>query len=45
MMRQERRVLEEYLRLHPRATRAEMAARLKISPATLFKKLRAHGLI
>jgi transcriptional regulator with GAF, ATPase, and Fis domain len=44
MVRQERRILEEYLRLHPRARRAKMAADLKISPATLFKKLGEHGL-
>jgi NtrC-family two-component system response regulator AlgB len=44
MLRQERRLLEEYLRRRPRVTRARMAADLKVSPATLFKKLRAHGL-
>jgi transcriptional regulator with GAF, ATPase, and Fis domain len=42
--RAERACLEEALRLHPRMTRAELASKLKIAEATLFKKLRLHGL-
>ena len=42
--RAERACLEEALRRHPRMTRAELASMLKIGEATLFKKLRRHGL-
>jgi DNA-binding NtrC family response regulator len=41
----ERACLEEALRRHPRMTRAELASMLKVSQATLFKKLRLYGLI
>ena len=40
----ERAWLEEALRRHPRLTRAELAAKLKISESALYKKLRVHGL-
>jgi Nif-specific regulatory protein len=36
--------LEEALRRHPGATRAELAARLKISESALYKKLRQYEL-
>jgi Nif-specific regulatory protein len=40
----ERAWLEEALRRYPRITRADLAARLKISESALYKKLRAYGL-
>jgi transcriptional regulator with GAF, ATPase, and Fis domain len=40
----ERSWLEEALRVYPDLTRAELAARLKISESALYKKLRQHGL-
>jgi transcriptional regulator with GAF, ATPase, and Fis domain len=40
----ERHWLEEALRRFPAATRAELAARLRISESALYKKLRHHGL-
>jgi len=40
----ERAWLETALRRYPDLTRAELAARLKISESTLFKKLRLYGL-
>jgi transcriptional regulator with GAF, ATPase, and Fis domain len=40
----ERGWLDEALRRHPDITRAELAARLKISEAALYKKLRQYGL-
>ena len=36
--------LEQALRLYPELTRAELAARLKISESGLYKKLRQYGL-
>jgi transcriptional regulator with GAF, ATPase, and Fis domain len=42
--RAERACLEEAMRRHPGMTRAELASLLKIGEATLFKKLRQHGL-
>ena len=36
--------LEEALRRYPRLTRAELAAKLKISESALYKKLRQYGL-
>jgi DNA-binding NtrC family response regulator len=41
---EERKWLKEALRLYPGATRAELAARLKISESALYKKLRQYGL-
>ena len=40
----ERHWLEEALQRYPTLTRAEIAARLKISESALYKKLRQHGL-
>ena len=40
----ERAWLQEALRRHPSLTRAELAAKLKISESALYKKLRAYGL-
>ena len=40
----ERAWLKEALRLYPSSTRAELAARLKISESALYKKLRQYGL-
>ena len=40
----ERSWLEQALRAYPDATRAELAARLKISESALYKKLRQYGL-
>ena len=40
----ERGWLERALELHPGLTRAELATRLKISEAALYKKLKQHGL-
>jgi DNA-binding NtrC family response regulator len=40
----ERAILEEALRRFPRLTRKELATKLKIGTAVLFKKLRKHGL-
>jgi two-component system nitrogen regulation response regulator GlnG len=41
----ERSWLEEALRVYPDLTRAELAARLKISESALYKKLRQYGLV
>jgi transcriptional regulator with GAF, ATPase, and Fis domain len=41
----ERSWLEHALRVYPDLTRAELAARLKVSESTLYKKLRQHGLV
>ena len=40
----ERQSLQSALTRYPKLTRAELAARLKIAPATLFKKLKQYGL-
>ena len=40
----ERAWLAEAVRRHPRLTRAELAAKLKISESALYKKLRAYGI-
>jgi transcriptional regulator with GAF, ATPase, and Fis domain len=40
----ERAWLEEALRRYPELTRAEIAAKLKISESALYKKLKQHGL-
>jgi NtrC-family two-component system response regulator AlgB len=40
----EREWLKEALRRHPKLTRAELAAKLKISESTLYKKLKDYGL-
>ena len=40
----EREWLQEALTSYPNLTRAELAAKLKIAPATLFKKLKQYGL-
>jgi len=40
----ERAWLEEAIRRYPRLTRAELAAKLKISESGLYKKLKQHGL-
>ncbi len=40
----ERSWLEAALRRHPGVTRAELAAKLKISESALYKKLRLYGL-
>jgi DNA-binding NtrC family response regulator len=39
----ERSWLEQALRFHPQATRAELATRLKISESALYKKLKQYG--
>jgi len=44
LAQQERAWLEEALNRYPRMTRADLAAKLKISPSNLFKKLKEHGL-
>jgi transcriptional regulator with GAF, ATPase, and Fis domain len=41
----ERSWLEQALRVYPELTRAELAARLKISESALYKKLKQHGLV
>jgi len=41
----ERSWLEHALKLYPSLTRAELAARLKISESALYKKLRQHGFV
>jgi len=40
----ERKWLEEALRRYPKLTRAQLAAKLKISESLLYKKLRQHGI-
>jgi len=40
----ERTWLEEALRRYAKLTRAEVAAKLKISESALYKKLREHGI-
>jgi DNA-binding NtrC family response regulator len=41
---EERKWLQEALHRHPELKRAELAAKLKISEAALYKKLRLYGL-
>jgi Nif-specific regulatory protein len=40
----ERAIIVETMRLHPRLTRKQLAGKLGIAEATLFKKLRLYGL-
>jgi DNA-binding NtrC family response regulator len=42
--RSEKEWLEKALRAHPRLTRRELAAKLRISEPALYKKLKEHGL-
>jgi NtrC-family two-component system response regulator AlgB len=44
MDKEEKKWLEEALARHPELTRAELAAKLKISEAALYKKLRQYGI-
>jgi transcriptional regulator with GAF, ATPase, and Fis domain len=44
LVQEERKWLQEALNHHPDLTRADLAAKLKISEAALYKKLRAYGL-
>jgi transcriptional regulator with GAF, ATPase, and Fis domain len=44
LAQEERKWLQEALNLHPELTRADLAAKLKISEAALYKKLRMYEL-
>jgi Nif-specific regulatory protein len=44
LAQEEKKWLQEALRLHPELTRADLAAKLKISEAALYKKLRTYEL-
>ena len=44
LAQEEKKWLEEALKRHPDLTRAEIASKLKISEAALYKKLRAYGI-
>jgi transcriptional regulator with PAS, ATPase and Fis domain len=44
LAQEEKKWLEEALKRHPDLTRAEIAAKLKISEAALYKKLRAYDI-
>ena len=44
LAQEEKKWLQEALDLHPELTRADLAAKLKISEAALYKKLRMYEL-